>query len=230
MASAPRSAPHAFRAVGLVYLLYFLAAFGSTYLSKGLVAAGDATATANNLLAHESAYRAGISVGLVANALYVALTALFYRVFAPVNANVSLIAAFLGVAGCTVQIVGSVFQLAPLVILHDNGLQHLFPPEQLHAGAGLSLALHGQVFHLSLVLFAIYDLLIGILIVKSTFLPRILGGLMMLAGLGWLTFLWPPLAAASAVVVLPLGALAEIALMLWLLVKGAGTAMRSDTC
>ena len=221
MASATRSQPPGFRAVGLVYLLYFLVAFCSAFLLKGLVAAGDATATAKNLLAHESAFRAAISAGLLANTLYLALTALLYRIFAPVNANVSLVAAFIGAAGCTVQITGSVFQLAPLVILRDRGLLHLFPTEQLQASAGLSLALHGQVFHLSLVLFAIYDLLIGMLIVKSTFLPRILGGLMMLAGLGWLTFLWPPLAATSAVVVLPLGAFAEIALMLWLLVKGA---------
>ena len=73
---------------------------------------------------------------------------------------------------------------------------------------------------ITLVFFGLYCLLIGFLIFKSTFLPRILGVLMALAGLGWLTFLAPPLANALSPYVLVLGFLAELSLMLWLLVKG----------
>ncbi len=58
------------------------------------------------------------------------------------------------------------------------------------------------------------------LVYRSTFLPRPLGILMMLSGMGWLTFLWPPLAVALGPLVLGLGVLAEGALMLWLLVEG----------
>ena len=72
----------------------------------------------------------------------------------------------------------------------------------------------------SLVFFGPYCLLIGYLIFKSSFLPRILGVLMVFAGVGWLTFLFPPLANYLSRYILVLGFLAELALMLWLLVMG----------
>ena len=71
--------------------------------------------------------------------------------------------------------------------------------------------------------FALYDLLVGYLIFTSTFLPRIIGIVMMCAGVGWLAFLWPPLATRLSSYVLPFGALAELLLMVWLLVKGVDT-------
>jgi hypothetical protein len=208
------------KAIGAVYLLYFMAAFLGAYLVKGLVISGDSAATANNILAHETLYRASIAVDLVANAFYITLTALFYRLFEPVNRGLSLLAAFFSLVGCAVQIFGDVFQVAPLVMLGDNQLLSAFKVEQLQAAALLSIKLHAQSFSIALVFFAVYDLLIGYLIFRSTFLPRILGVLMMVAGVGWLTFLWPPLATSLSSFVMPLGAVAELLLMLWLLVKG----------
>ena len=81
--------------------------------------------------------------------------------------------------------------------------------------------LHLAPFHVnSLVFFGVYCLLIGYLIVRSTFLPRILGVLMAFAGLGWLTFLSPPLANHLSSYVFAPGILGEGALTLWLLVFG----------
>jgi len=212
------------RRVGVVYLLYFVAAFAGTFLSKGLVVAGDAAATAKGILAHEALYRSGFAVGLVANALYIALTALLYRLFEPVDRSISLLAAFFSLVGCTIQLAGGVLQLAPLVILSDSQLAGVFTMEQLQGAAFVSLSLYSRAFSIALVLFALFDLAIGYLIVRSTFLPRALGVVMMVAGVGWLTFLWPPLAQLLSSFVLPLGALAEVALMLWLIVKGVNVA------
>ena len=196
---------------------------------KGLVVPDNAAATANNILAHEPVFRLGFAVGLIANAWYIALTALFYDLFSPVNKNLSLLAAFFSLMGCGIQIFGSLFQLAPLVVL-GGGSQYLrvFTVEQLQALALLFLKLNTQAFNIGVVFFAVYCLLIGYLILRSTFLPRILGGLMVLAGLGWLTFLSPPLASYLALYVKGLGFLSEVSL-LWLLVRGvdahpAGTA------
>jgi len=72
----------------------------------------------------------------------------------------------------------------------------------------------------SLVFFGFYCLLIGYLIFRSTFLPRILSALMVFAGLGWLTFLWPPLANHLSPYVFIPGMLGEGALTVWLLAKG----------
>jgi hypothetical protein len=80
---------------------------------------------------------------------------------------------------------------------------------------------HRAPFHVSpLLFFGPYCLTIGYLILGSTFLPRTLGVLMMLAGLGWLAFLSPLLANHLSVYIKVLGILAEGALMLWLLVLG----------
>jgi len=72
----------------------------------------------------------------------------------------------------------------------------------------------------NLVFFGIYCLLIGYLIFRSTFLPRMLGVLMAVGGVGWLTFLWPPLARQLSPYNLAPGILGEGALTVWLLVKG----------
>jgi hypothetical protein len=103
-----------------------------------------------------------------------------------------------------------------------GGSQYLnvFKVEQLRALASLSLELYGQGVSICFVFFGVYCLLIGYLIVRSSFLPRILGVLMAFAGLGWLTFLFPALADYLSPYNLVLGFLAELTLMLWLLVMG----------
>jgi hypothetical protein len=107
-----------------------------------------------------------------------------------------------------------------LVVLGGAQYLSVFNVEQLRALALMFLELNTQTANICLVLFGFYDLLIGYLILRSAFLPRVLGVLMALAGLGWLTFLYPPLANSLSRYVLALGFLAELLLMLWLLVKG----------
>jgi hypothetical protein len=217
IAEVPR--PRA-RTIAVVYLLYFLTAILGEFFLKGLVVDGDATATANNILAHQTLFRLGLATGLIATACYIAVTALFYGLFKPVNRSLSLLAAFFSLVGCAITAFGSLFQLAPLVVLGGSQYLSVFKVEQLRAIALMFLELNTQTANICLVLFGFYDLLIGFLMFRSVFLPRILGVLMALAGLGWLTFLYPPLANSLSPYVLVLGFLAELLLMLWLLVKG----------
>lgn len=208
------------RATGVVYLFYFVTAFAAIFLMKGIVVRDNAAVTANNILAHEALYRSGLAVGLIANAAYIALTALLYRLFEPVSRTISIVAAFFSLAGCTILIFAGLLQVAPLVMLTNSPMSSAFRPEQLQGTALLSLKLYDEAFKVSLVLFAFFDLFLGYLIYASKFLPRTLGVLLIVAGVGWMTFVWPPLGAAASPVVMPFGALAEIVLMLWLLTKG----------
>jgi Domain of unknown function (DUF4386) len=90
-----KASPHPkVRATGVVYLLYLLMVISAAFFMKGLVVSGDAAATANNILAHESLFRAGFVICLIATALYLAMAALFYELFKPVNKSLSLLAAF----------------------------------------------------------------------------------------------------------------------------------------
>lgn len=215
--SSPRTSA---RMIGLVYLLYFLIAIGGEMLARGIVIAGDAAATSANLLAHERLFRWSMAVGLVGTALYLAVTALFYGLFKPVNQTAARLAAFFSLTGCAIQACGDLFQAAPFVILEGSPYLNVFTGEQLHAVALTCIKFNVQAVYIYLVFFGLFNLHVGYLIFKSTFLPRILGVLMALSGVGWLTFLSPSLARQFLFPIEILGILAEAALMLWLLVKG----------
>ena len=208
------------RTIGVVYVLYPLTALAGALFLRGIVVSCDAAATATHILAHQNLYRAGFAFDLVANVLYLALTALFYEFFRPVNRSIAMIAAFCGLAGCTIQIMDELLRIAPLVILENAQLATIYSPLQLQGAALFSLTLHAETLRISYLVFAVFDMAIGYLIVRSTLVPSVLGWLMMAAGVGGLTLLWPPLAVSLYYVILPLGGLAEILLMLWLVVKG----------
>ena len=215
------------RLIGVVYLLYFLSALAGGSLLKEFVIPNDAAATAKGILANEPLYRLSISLDLIGNALYIALTALFYNLFRPVGPRVATVAAFFGLAGGVIQLFGGLFELAPIVLLKDSHLVSAFQPEQVRAAVMLSFKMYNQIYSISLPLFGFFMFSTGWLIIRSTFLPWIIGVFWMCAGVGALTFLWPPslwlpaaIAATLSGFVFPLAAVAEGSMMLWLLVMG----------
>lgn len=131
------------------------------------------------------------AASLAATACYIAVTLLFYFIFKPVDRSLSLIAAVFSLVGC---------------ILGALGVFHLIPPPIRSVNP--------------LVLFGCYCVLIGYLILRSSFLPRVLGVLMVFGGLGWLTFVSSTLTDALTPYNLAPGILGEGALTLWLLVFG----------
>jgi len=217
------TSPH-FRArmAGVFYLLTILTRMIVEIFVRGrLVVSDDAAATATNILAHEPLWRWGFAADIIAFASYVALTALFYELFKPESRSVSLGAAFFSLVACAVQAVSSLFHLAPLVLLGGTPYLRVFNLEQLQALALMFLRLRAQCYHnIGLVFFGLYCLLIGYLIFRSTFLPRIIGVLMMLAGLSYLIFFSTPLARYLQPYILFFPGVGQISLTLWLLVMG----------
>ena len=213
------SSPPSPRTIGVVWLLYFLIGILGTLLTRGIVVSTDAASTANNILAHASLYRAGFAVDLVANLIYVALTALVFGLFRPVNPTLALLAAFFSLVGCTVQVMGELLRLSPSVVLATPQLASAFGAQQLQAAVLLSVILYKSVFQISFVLFGCFELVTGFLILRSTFLPKWLGWWWIAGGIGGLTFLWSPL-ATSIWPLLIAGGAAEVGLPVWLLVKG----------
>lgn len=213
------------RIIGLVYLLFFLTSILSEACLKGLIVKNDSAATANAIVTHEHLFHFGVATGLIGTGFYLSLTALFYMLFKPVSRSVSLVAAFFGVVGCAIQASGSVFQFFTLANLGDGGTVSIFSSDELSGRAVgmLFLKLNHQVGGVALVFFGVYSLLVGCLILRSIFLPRFLGVLMVLAGLGWLMFLYPPLAERLFAYIAIVGITAEALLMLWLLVIGVNT-------
>jgi hypothetical protein len=214
------------RLTGVVYLLFFVTAILGAVVAPGISgpgATGDAVATANNIMAHQPSFRLGWALDLTSTALYVALMALFYQLFKRVSRTLALLAAFFGLIGCAISAFGSLFQLAPLVVLGGSPYLSVFDAKQLQALALLFLNLNLQLGYIALVFFGVFQIVLGYLIFQSAFLPRIIGALVALAGLGWLTFLSPPLANQLLTPLEVLGFAAEASLMLWLLVMGVNS-------
>ena len=148
------------------------------------------------------------------------MTALFYDLLKPAGRSVSLLAAFLGLAGCVIKTFSRVFFIAPLFVLGGAHYLSVFSTEQLQALALLFLKVNDHGAAIALVFFGFYALLQGYLIIRSTFLPRSLGMLSVLGGVGWLSFLYPPLGYRLFPYIAAFGILGAVSLILWLLVFG----------
>jgi hypothetical protein len=209
------------RMAGVSYLLGALTSVLGQMVVLGMfVVSGSATATAANILAHMPLFRLGFVSSLMTVPFHIVWAVLFYALFKPVNRSVSRLAGFIMLVACTVWALSSLLYLAPLLVLQGKTSLSAFAPEQLQALALVFLKLNGQAYDIGLVFFGFWCVLIGYLIFRSTFLPRIIGVLEVLAGLGYLTLLWQPLAHYLYPYNLALAGPGEISLLLWLLVKG----------
>ena len=209
------------RAAGAFYLLTILTGvFAQGFIADRLVVSGDAAATADNVLAHKTLFRAGFTIYLVEMTCQVVSTVLFYELLKPVNRTMSLIAAVIGVAGCAVKTVSRLFFLAPLLILDGAQYLSVFSLQQRQALALLLLDVNDHGAGIALALFGFAAVLKGYLIVKSTFLPRLLGVLAIPAGVALLSFLSPTLGYRIFGIVAALGLVAALPQIVWLLVFG----------
>jgi len=209
------------RITGVFYLVTILTGiFAQGFVSGRLVVDGDAAATAANILAHRGLFQLGYAVYLIEMACQIAMTALFYDLLKPAGKSVSLLAAFLGFAGCVIKTFSRVFFIVPLFILGGAHYLTVFSAEQSQALALLFLKVNDRGAAMALVFFGFYALLTGYLIIKSTSLPRILGALSVVGGLGWLSFLYLPLGYRLFPYIAVIGLLGAAALIVWLLVFG----------
>ncbi|HEV2765710.1 MAG TPA: DUF4386 domain-containing protein [Pyrinomonadaceae bacterium] len=213
------------RTAGALYLITIAAGVFAEVFVRGAVLVRDAAAaTSANILARETLYRLGLAADLVMLLCYVAVTLLFYDLFRPAGRGVSLLAAFFSMVGIAVLAVNSLNHLAPLLLLGGQQYLGAFDTDQLQALALLSLRMHARGYTVSGVFFGIYMLLLGYLIYRSGFLPRVLGALMALGGLSFLANSFAVILLPALVARLPdaamLGGVAELALSLWLLARG----------
>lgn len=209
------------RLAGFFYLLIFIAGFFSEFAARGrLVISSDAAATATNILAHPSLYRLGGAAENVVLICDTCLALLLYDLFKQVSRMLSLFAAVFRLILVAVMAASLVNYFAPLDLLTGTHSQNAFGTEQVQALALMSVQSYGRGYDVALVFFAFHCLLIGYLIFRFSFLPWILGLLMALAGVAWLTFIWHPLSTRLYPFILFPGAFGEGLFMLWLLVKG----------
>ena len=195
-------------------------ASGQVLILGRLIVSGNAVATAANIQGHARLFWLGFALSLIGVVFHIAWALLFYDLFKIVNRSLSLLATFVILVGCAVQALACLFYIAPMAVLSGGSSLSAFSAEQLRTLAFLFLKLNGQAFNLYLVFFGLWCVLIGYLIFRSAFLPRILGVLMTISGLGWMIYFSPPLANHLFPYIAGASALGEIPLQLWLIAMG----------
>jgi len=209
------------RIMGVLYLLTILMGiFAQGFVSERLVNFGDAAATATKILAHRSLFEWSFTVYMIEMACQIMTTALFYFLLKPVSRSIALVAAFLSLSGCIIKAFSRVFYIAPLFVLGGAQYLSVFSTQQLQALALLFLKVNDRGAAMALAFFGFESLLNSYLVFRSTFLPHFLGILSMVGGLGWLTFLYPPLGYHVFLYVAAFALLGSIALIFWLIVFG----------
>jgi hypothetical protein len=196
------------------------ATFGQVVVLGRLVVTGNAAATAANIVGHQRLVWVGFASCMIGVVFHIVWALLLHELLEPVNARVCRIATSVILVGCAVQAVASALYIAPLVILTSGTSLSPFTSLQVQGLAIVMLRLNGIAFNTYLVFFGLWCLLIGYLIFASQFLPRVLGVLLMIAGLGWMTYLAPPLATRVFFFIAVASALGEVPLEFWLIVKG----------
>jgi hypothetical protein len=215
------------RLAGLLWVLTAATAgFSLIYVRPKLIVFGDAAATVNNIIAFESLFRAAIASSILSQifALFFGLT--IFRLFKGVNKTLTMVFLTSLLVGACVWVVNSLSNLGALTLVTNPDYVRAFQPDQLNAIAMTFLRMNNYGIGLGEIFTALYLFSFGLLIIRSGYMPRILGILLMIGACAFpintftkifIPQFYPALITRLTMV---LNAFGPPATMLWLLIKG----------
>jgi hypothetical protein len=215
------------RVAGILMVLSMIFGFlGEWQIPSGFMT-GEPATMARNIVEKGSLYRFGFAAYLVEACCDIALSAFFYVLLKPVSKPVALTAAFFGLLATAMYAVGEIFYFAPTVMLSSTAsYMKAFTPDQVNALVALSLRLFGRVGMIFLGLYGIATFLRGYLIVRSGYVPKVIGVLLMIAGASFVVKNLTAVVApkySSNFLLAPMF-FAGLPLMIWMLAKGVDVA------
>src|SRR6266446_1168246 len=175
------------RFAGLLYLLASIPApFALIYVPGKLIVSGDATATANHVRTSETLFRLGIASELLGFIIFIFVVLALYRLFKAVDKKHALAMAILLLVSIPISLLNVLNEIAALILVSGADFLSAFEKGQLDALAYLFLRLHGQGFVVAEIFWGLWLFPFGVLVIRSGFIPRLLGVLLFIAGLGYL--------------------------------------------
>lgn len=209
-------------------LMAILAIFSNFFVIESLIIPGDATTTANNIIANELLFRSGIVSFIIVLILDVLVAWALYVLLKPVNKNLALLAAWFRLIYTAIFGVALYNFLSVLQLLSGPDYLRVFETDQLHAQVMLFINAFNNGWLIGLVFFGFHLFVVGYLIFKSGFMPRILGILLIMSSMGYLIDNFAKLLLSNyadyetiflLIVAVP-GVIGELSLAIWLLYKG----------
>lgn len=214
------------RVAGVIWLIVaIMAPFAEFFVRQRLIVPGNVAATADNIVASQSLFRAGFASDLVVFVIEVALAAVLFALFQPVSRTLALVMSFARLAMVTILGLNLLNMFTALQLLTSSEYAAAFEKGQLQALAFVFLNAQSSGYALGMVFFGLHLGVLGYLVYRSGFLPRILGVLMVVSALGYLAdsftgFLIPQYSDTLATIVVVTALIGELPLTLWLLIKG----------
>src|SRR5882724_9218729 len=215
------------RVAGLWYLLLVLIGpLRLIYIPNKLFVHGDAATTASNIAAHEWLFRFGMAADLVGAVILIVMTLAFYRLFKGVDQHLAVLVVILGgVMPALLYLVNVASDAATLTLVRGGDFLSAFDKPQRDAMAMLFLRLRDHQTTAAEILWGAWLFPLGMLVYRSRFLPRFLGVWLVINGVTYvalsLTGMLVPQYQDKVFTYGQPAFFAEIAFMLWLVVKGA---------
>ncbi len=223
------------RLAGALYLVVILAGmFAEAFIRPKIYVGGNAAATAQNLLAHATLYRVGLLTDLLTVVAAVAEGVLVYYLFQPVSRFLALTSLLIALVSNAGEVVAGLIHLLPLVILQGVHASQALSHGQLEELAQLAMRTHNEFLGITLAIFSFALFIDGYLVYVSTFVPKVIGVLVVTASVCYLLnsvalLLDLPLGALDGLILIP-SFLGELSFCLWLLVWGVDEGRWQAVC
>jgi hypothetical protein len=214
------------RIAGAVYLsMVFTAPFTLLYIPNKLIVRGDATATANNILAHETMFRLAILGDLITAVIFICLGIALYRLLSGVNKTWAMMMLAFVMISATVGFLDTLNNIAALILFRGGDFLAVFDKPQLNALGYLFIRLHGQGIFMNELFWGLWLFPFGLLVFRSGFLPRFIGVWLMINCFGYVALcviaLFAPEYYNAAFRWAQPVLFGELVFMLWVLIRGA---------
>ena len=210
------------RIAGLLYLILAICGgFAEFTVRQGMVVAGNAAATVSNIVAAESTFRLGVVSELIGQVVFILLALYLFRLLQSVNRNQATLMVVFVIIAVTITCLNMVNQVAVLLIINGSGYLSVFEAGQLQTLVLFFLNMHTAGYIIAQIFFGLWLLPLGYLVYKSSFTPKIVGILLIIACFGYLIdvvtyFLIP----SFELVISEYTFIGEVVMLLWLLIKG----------
>jgi hypothetical protein len=214
------------RLAGFLYVLTVpFALFGYFYAPGVLVVAGDAVTTTENIMANTGLFRLSIVAALTVQVTYIFIVFLLYKLLNPVNRNLAVLMVVFILVGIPIAMLAELNHFAVLQLVSSTDHLKEFTAEQLHATVPMFFTLHEYGILIASIFWGLWLLPMGYLVLKSGFISRIPGVLLLIAGSGYLidTFaklLSPDYGTTIVATIISITLFGELLFPIWLLITG----------